>query len=39
MSEVRVREDEDTGNRTINSFSGEKREIVIRELPRTHISV
>jgi ATP-binding cassette subfamily B protein len=32
MSEIRVREDEDTENRTVRSFSGDKRDIVIRDL-------
>jgi ATP-binding cassette subfamily B protein len=32
MSEIRVREDEDTENRTVKSFSGDRRDIVIRDL-------
>jgi ATP-binding cassette subfamily B protein len=32
MSEIRVRENEDTNSRTINSFSSDRRDIVIRDL-------
>jgi ATP-binding cassette subfamily B protein len=32
MSEIRVREDEDTENRTVRSFSGDRRDIVISDL-------